>query len=320
MKIKNILSVLVLSLVALCATAEAPRGIRFQTTLRNASGQLIKSSNVGICITLQDGSGESATTIYTETHTVQTSADGVATIVIGEGISSGPRRYGDVYWNKITDAWLKVEIDPTGGSNYSLIAGESQLLSAPFALVSNESVSAAKASKIGNFSLTQVRVEAPSDVVKYLTVKIAGCPVKANSHQTAEVLAYTPTYMSVTLSEGCPSEIAGILVNGVPVKAPLQKVTAQLTAFEAPVVKPTIYDDPVAYYEVPIKKGYIDQSNVLTTSPTTGGGTANKEYYCAANIVTQNYQMWQFGDGADIIVGPFLPDQENVIEIFTNTR
>ena len=111
--------------------AQSPQRISYQAVVRNASGKLVQSSNVGIRITILQGS-ISGTAVYSETHNVLTNVNGLVSLEIGGGTTTG--NLSDINWAN-GPYFLKTETDPTGSTNYS-ITGVSQLLSVPFALYS----------------------------------------------------------------------------------------------------------------------------------------------------------------------------------------
>lgn len=113
--------------------AQAPQKISYQAVVRDADGQLITNSTVGMRISIikddPDGPAE-----YVETHAPTTNANGLATLEIGEGTPvSGT--FFSVEWRSGSH-YVKTETDPNGGTNYT-ISGTSQLLSVPYALYSN---------------------------------------------------------------------------------------------------------------------------------------------------------------------------------------
>jgi uncharacterized protein (TIGR02145 family) len=74
------------------------------------------------------------TAVYSELHNPTTNANGLVSIEIGSG-SSPVGTIGSINWGNGT-YFLKTETDPTNGTNYSIV-GTSQLLSVPYALLSN---------------------------------------------------------------------------------------------------------------------------------------------------------------------------------------
>lgn len=112
------------------AFAQAPQKFSYQTVVRNASNALVANANVGIKISILQGSA-TGTSVYSESHTAATNANGLASIQIGGGsVLSG--NLTTINWSTAT-YFIKTEVDPAGGTTYS-ISGTSQLLSVPYAL------------------------------------------------------------------------------------------------------------------------------------------------------------------------------------------
>ena len=121
-----------LSVVSLFA--QAPEKFSFQAVVRNSSNQLVSNAQVGVRVSILHGS-TSGNTHYVETHTVSTNANGLITVEVGAG-SVLEGTFANLNW--ANGPWfLKTEIDPNGGNNYSIISVQ-QLLSVPYALYAKE--------------------------------------------------------------------------------------------------------------------------------------------------------------------------------------
>jgi hypothetical protein len=115
--------------------AQAPQKMSYQAVVRNASNALVANSNVGIQISILQGSA-TGTIVYSESHTSVTNTNGLATLQIGSGtLVSG--NFNSINWAN-GPYFLKTETDPTGGTTYS-ISGTTQLLSVPYALYAENS-------------------------------------------------------------------------------------------------------------------------------------------------------------------------------------
>ena len=116
--------------------AQAPAKLPFQAVVRDANGDLLKNQSVGVQISILKGS-VSGSMVFIETHSalnLNTNINGLLTLNIGEGnIVAGSLDKSD--WGN-GDYFLKTEIDPKGGNNYS-IQLTSPLLSVPYALHAN---------------------------------------------------------------------------------------------------------------------------------------------------------------------------------------
>ena len=78
------------------------------------------------------------TPVFVETHATNTNANGLVTIEIGSGTFVSGIAFETIDWSTGIYS-IKTETDPTGGTNYTLIIGTSQLLSVPYALYAEKS-------------------------------------------------------------------------------------------------------------------------------------------------------------------------------------
>jgi hypothetical protein len=126
------LSIIIASLFfAVSSFAQSPQKISYQAIVRNASSKLVMNSNVGIRISILQGSA-TGPVVYMETHNVTTNANGLVSLEIGTGVTTG--NFSDINW--ATGVYfLKTETDPAGSTNYN-ITGVSQMLSVPYSLYS----------------------------------------------------------------------------------------------------------------------------------------------------------------------------------------
>lgn len=117
-----------LSILLFCTVvgAQTPGKMSYQAVVRNSSNQLVTNHSVGVRISILQGSANGSS-VYSETQTTSTNANGLISIEIGDNASLNA-----VDWSN-GPFYIKTETDPSGGANYS-ISGTSQLLSVPFAL------------------------------------------------------------------------------------------------------------------------------------------------------------------------------------------
>ncbi len=121
---------LIVVLLSSITFAQAPNKMSYQAVIRDASNNLITNTNVGVRISILQGSS-SGTAVYQENHTSTSNINGLVSLEIGDGtVVSGT--FSSIDWSS-GDYYIKTETDPTGGSNYT-ISGTSQLLSVPYAL------------------------------------------------------------------------------------------------------------------------------------------------------------------------------------------
>lgn len=135
---KNLTSLLLIVMLATFQNyvlAQAPNQFSYQAIVKNAANEYLINLPVGIKISVLQGSA-SGTTVYSESHTVTSNANGLVTLAIGTGsLISG--NFNTINWGAGV-YFIKVETDPGGGSNYSLSTTQ-QLLSVPYALHSSTS-------------------------------------------------------------------------------------------------------------------------------------------------------------------------------------
>ena len=126
---KHFLTVAIaLTLSALTATAQTD-GFSYQAVVRNAAGNLVDNSQVGLRLTLT--TGQNGETVYQETHTPTTNSFGVLSVTVGAGTPTNGQSLSNVNWAS-GDVWMNVEIDPKGGNEYTNL-GATKLQSVPYA-------------------------------------------------------------------------------------------------------------------------------------------------------------------------------------------
>ena len=118
-------------LLTLVVTAQTPpNAFNYSAVARNAAGQPIATTTIGIQITILKTS-PAGVSQYSENHFVNTDAFGLFNLVIGAGaVQSGSMATID--WSN-DNYYLKVGMDATGGTNF-LTMGTTQLLSVPYAM------------------------------------------------------------------------------------------------------------------------------------------------------------------------------------------
>jgi hypothetical protein len=129
---KKIILLLTLSFSLLnFANAQTPpNAFNYSAVARNAAGQPIATTTIGIQITILKTS-QVGVSQYSENHFVNTDAFGLFNLVIGAGaVQSGSMTTID--WSN-DNYYLKVGMDAAGGTNF-LTMGTTQLLSVPYAL------------------------------------------------------------------------------------------------------------------------------------------------------------------------------------------
>ena len=145
-------------LLTLSSFAQAPEKMSYQAVIRGANNALVTNQQVGMQISILQGS----TAVYEETHTPTSNTNGLVSLEIGTGtVISGS--FTAIDWSADT-YFIKTETDPTGGTNYT-ITGTNQLLSVPFALYAKTSSDAgAVAANTAKVGYTEELVSANTDV------------------------------------------------------------------------------------------------------------------------------------------------------------
>ncbi|WP_291285430.1 hypothetical protein [Flavobacterium sp.] len=136
--------------------AQAPQKMSYQSVIRKTDGTLVAGTLVSIKTSILAGSA-SGTASYVETQTATTNSNGLATIEIGGG-TAVTGTFAGINWGAGSH-FIKTEIDPTGGSNYT-ISGTSQLLSVPYALYAGSSQNKGKPSIVITGDITDAQAAA----------------------------------------------------------------------------------------------------------------------------------------------------------------
>ena len=123
---KKIFTIFAAVLLTASIFAQSPEKMSYQAIVRDTTGSLVTTTNIGMQISILQGSVD-GTVIYVETQTPTTNANGLVTIEIGNGAG-----FDAIDWSS-GPYFIKTETDPVGGTNYTII-GTSQFLSVPYAL------------------------------------------------------------------------------------------------------------------------------------------------------------------------------------------
>lgn len=134
---KKILSTILLSAALMGLYAQqAPQAFNYQAVARQASGSPIANGSIGVKLSVLDGSATGAVE-YSETQAATTNNMGLFNLAIGQGTAL-VGTFANINWGS-SAKYLKVEMDPTGGTNYTL-TGTSPLLSVPYALYAEKTL------------------------------------------------------------------------------------------------------------------------------------------------------------------------------------
>ncbi|MCM0041958.1 MAG: hypothetical protein NBV61_04245 [Algoriphagus sp.] len=132
---RNILVSVLVCFFSLNAWAQAPERMSYQAVVRDNANALVVDKVVGMRISILRGSA-TGTPAYVETQSPRSNTNGLVTLEIGAGtVVSGT--FAGLNWST-GPYFIQTEIDPSGGSNYSIL-GVSQLVSVPYALYAKTS-------------------------------------------------------------------------------------------------------------------------------------------------------------------------------------
>jgi len=109
--------------------AQAPQKMTYQAVVRNSTNALVQNSIVGMKVSILQGS-VTGTAVYVETQIAQTNQNGLLTIEIGGGTVVVGTYHNGIFWGG-GPYFIKTEIDPLGGTSYTITA-TSEFLSVPY--------------------------------------------------------------------------------------------------------------------------------------------------------------------------------------------
>jgi len=127
-------TLLVLLFLPAFLLAQVPQGVGYQGVATDANGIELVNQSISIRASVLSGSAN-GTVEWEETHATSTDTFGLFSLTIGQGTSTGngaQLSFADISWGTNTH-YLKIEIDVTGGANYSFM-GTNQMMSVPYAL------------------------------------------------------------------------------------------------------------------------------------------------------------------------------------------
>jgi hypothetical protein len=189
--------------------AQAPQAFKYQAVARDNMGNTLANQTVSFRISILQGSS-SGTSVYSESHTTTTNPYGLANLNIGAGtVISGT--FAAISWGT-NNYFIKVEMDPAGGSAYALM-GTTQLLSVPYALYAETSGSSGAT---GN-SVTEVAGTAQLVVTSATTTYtlIPGLSTTINVPAGCKVIVHTDGGLQCTTTGVNFSAVdIGIFVDG----------------------------------------------------------------------------------------------------------
>jgi uncharacterized protein (TIGR02145 family) len=276
---KKLITMTIMVLAVAVAMAQAPEKFSYQAVVRNASNALVTDSPVGIRISLMQG-GVNGNIVFRETHTAITNANGLVTIAIGSGNLLEGSIVGIDWANG--PYFLKTEIDPNGGSNYT-ISSEQQLLSVPYALYSKEAGNGFS----GDYNDLTNRPQIP---------------------QTVGELTNDANYITMDSVPAIPTNVSAFY-NDVPYLTAEQQILS--------ISHDTIFLTGGSFVKLP--EGFDGDYNSLTnkpTIPTTVGELTNDAGYITMDSVPTNVSA--FINDAGYITKDSVPAIPTNVSTFTN--
>ncbi len=127
---KKIFKTVTFLLASAYAFAQAPQSFNYQGLARDNAGAAMATKTISVKATILDGTA-TGTSVYSETFSPSTNAFGLFTLGIGSGTPVAGT-FSAIKWST-GNKFLKIEVDPNGGSSYAL-SGTTQLLSVPYAM------------------------------------------------------------------------------------------------------------------------------------------------------------------------------------------
>ena len=116
--------------------AQVPQLITSQAVLRDANGALVDNQTIGVRVSIRQGAANGPI-VYSETHTPTTNANGLYTLLVGNGTPT-TGTFSSINWGQNT-YFVVSEADPTGGTRYTMQTVQ-QLVSVPYALYASHSM------------------------------------------------------------------------------------------------------------------------------------------------------------------------------------
>lgn len=131
---KNILFTIFILVVGFQVSSQSPNAFQYQAILRNAEGLPWVNQAVSLRISILSDTIQNIIE-YIEIQYVMTDNTGRINLQIGKG-NSQTGAISEINWG-VGDHFIRIEFDPNGGSNF-VMAGQSQLLSVPYALFAGD--------------------------------------------------------------------------------------------------------------------------------------------------------------------------------------
>ena len=130
MNIKNNIFLILFVLSCLLGHSQAPESMNYQAVIRNGSGELVTSQQVGLRIKILQGSA-TGSSVYEETYSPTTNAYGLVNLQLGTGtVQNGT--FSSIDWGN-GPYFVETAADISGGTSYVTLS-TTQFMSVPYAL------------------------------------------------------------------------------------------------------------------------------------------------------------------------------------------
>ncbi|HNS17077.1 MAG TPA: tail fiber domain-containing protein [Bacteroidales bacterium] len=115
--------------------SQAPPSFKYQAVARDKTGQVLASQDISLQVSILQSTTDGPE-VYREVHSVTTSEQGLINVAVGRGKGIAGSMAA-IDWGGGSH-FLRIEMDPSGGTNYELM-GVSELLSVPYAFYAAKS-------------------------------------------------------------------------------------------------------------------------------------------------------------------------------------
>jgi len=205
---KKFFSLLASAFVCVAAMAQAPALMQYSCVVRDTNGNIVTDKTVSgaVCLgydmpTSTNLSDLTRNATYVEKFTASTDENGSMSIVIGKGqviFGSMKSAIDEMAANPDGKMMVVVVVDPDGGNNYS-VAGQSYLLSVPYALSAGVAEIAKSVGAIpGLTSSVSIDAQSFEGNAKRYNVEFYGQPF--NEGNSITVPLYQNSYIAVKTS------------------------------------------------------------------------------------------------------------------------
>ena len=102
---RKFMTIVAALLLSVATFAQAPQGFSYQAVVRDAQNAIVANHEVEVTLTITAEIDGVALQTYTENHSVTTNANGLLTLIVGQGESN--QKLSDIKWNMPNAIYLK---------------------------------------------------------------------------------------------------------------------------------------------------------------------------------------------------------------------